>query len=77
MKICHEQGFNDIGVVIATKRRHCLFYFIQQYFSALGTVPKKSLKGTFFSNSRLDVSEVKTESIRALLGYFGTKFLSL
>ena len=76
MKICHEQGFNDIGVVIATKRRHCLFY-LQQYFSALGTVPKKSFTGTFFSNSRLDVSEVKTESIRALLGYFGMKFLSL
>ena len=67
----------ELSSVIATKRRHCLFYFIQQYFSALGTVPKKSFTGTFFSNSRLDVSEVKTESIRALLGYFGMKFLSL
>ena len=77
MKICHEQAFNDIGVVIATKRCHCLFYFIKQYFSALGTVPKKSFTGTFFSDSCLDFSEVKTESIRALLGYFGMKFLSL
>ena len=67
----------ELSSVIATKRRHCLVYFIQQYFSALGTVPKKSFTGTFFSNSRLDVSEVKTESIRALLGYFGMKFLSL
>ena len=67
----------ELSSVIATKRRHCLFYFIQQYFSSLETVPKKSFTGNFFSNSRLDVSEVKTESIRALLGYFGMKFLSL
>ena len=63
-----------LSSVIATKRRHCLFYFIQQYFSALGTVPKKSFTGTFFSNSRLDVREVKKESIAVLLGYFGMKF---
>ena len=27
MKICHDQGCNDIGVVIASKSRHYLFYF--------------------------------------------------
>ena len=45
----------------------------------LGTgnrVRTKSFTGDFFSNSRLDVREVKTESIRALSGYFGLKFLS-
>ena len=76
MKIYHEQGFNDIGIVIATKWRHCLFY-LQQYFSALGTVPTKLFTGAFFSNSRLDVREVKKESIGVLLEYFGMKFLSL
>ena len=76
MKIYHEQGFNDIVIVIATKWRHCLFY-LQQYFSALGTIPTKLFTETFFSNSRLDVREVKTESIGALLGYFGMKVLSL
>ena len=37
----------------------------------------KSFLGTFSSNSRLDVREVKTESVRALRRYFGIKFLSL
>ena len=37
----------------------------------------KSFLGTFSSNSRLDVREVKTESVRALSGYFRIKFLSL
>ena len=50
IKICHDQGCNDIGVVKATKSRHYLFYF-QQYFSALGTVLTKSLTGAFFSNT--------------------------
>ena len=34
-----------------------------------------SFLGAFSSNSRLDVREAKTESVRALLGYFGIKFL--
>ena len=37
----------------------------------------KSFTGGFSSNSRLDVREVKTESVRALSRYFGMKFLSL
>ena len=73
MKVCHDQETNDIGVVIATKWRHCIFY-LQQYFSALGTVLTKSFTEAFSSNSRLDVREVKTETVRVLLGYFGMKF---
>ena len=46
-------------------------------FLGTGTVPTKLFTGAFFSSSRLDVSEVKTESIGVLLGYFGMKFLSL
>ena len=34
----------------------------------------KSFLGAFSSNSRLDVREVKTESVRALRRYFGIKF---
>ena len=41
---------------------------------ALGTVPTKSITGSFLSNSRVDVREVKTESIKELSGYFGMKF---
>ena len=37
----------------------------------------KSFSGAFSSNSRLDVREVKTESVRALSRYFGMKFLLL
>ena len=37
MKICYDQGCNEIVADIATKLRHCLFY-LELYFSALGTV---------------------------------------
>ena len=37
---------------------------------------RKSFSGAFSSNSRLDIREVKTESVRALSGYSGIKFLS-
>ena len=57
MKIGYDQGCNDIGVVIATKWRHYLFYF-QQYFSALGTVLPKSFTGAFTYDSCLNVREV-------------------
>ena len=50
-------GCNDIGVVIATKWRHYLFY-LQHDFSALGTVLPKSFTGAFSNNNRLDVREV-------------------
>ena len=36
----------------------------------------KSFSGAFSSNSRLDIREGKTESVRALSKYFGIKFLS-
>ena len=74
MKICYDQGCNDFGVIIATKWRHYLLY-LQQYF-AQGTVLPKSFTGTFSCNSRLDVCEVKTESVRALSRYLGIKFSS-
>ena len=51
MKICYDRGCNDIGVVIATKWRHDLFY-LQQLFSALETVLPKSFTGAFSFNSR-------------------------
>ena len=75
MKICCDPGCNNIGVVIATKWCQYLLY-LQQHFS-LGTVLPKSFTEAFSSNSRLDVREVKTESVRALRRYFGIKFLSL
>ena len=62
-----------VGVVIATKWRHYLLYS-QHYFSLWRSM--KSFSGAS-SNSRLHVCEVKTESVRALSGYFGIKFLSL
>ena len=34
----------------------------------------ESFTGTFLSNSRVDVREVRTESIKELSGYFGMKF---
>ena len=46
MKIYYDQGYNNIGVVIATKWRHYLFY-LQHYFSALGTFLPKSFTGAF------------------------------
>ena len=60
---------------MATKGRHYLLC-LQQYFS-VGTVLPKSITGAFSSNSRLDVREVKTESVRASSRYFGIQFLSL
>ena len=57
IKICYDQGCNDIEVVIATKCRHFLFY-LQQYFSVLGTVLPKSFTGAFSYNSRIDFREV-------------------
>ena len=71
-EICCDQGCNDIRVVIATKWRHYLLY-LQQYFS-VGTVLLKSITGAFSSNRRLNVREVKTESVRALSSHFGIKF---
>ena len=66
-----ENGCNDIRVAIAKKGRHYLLC-LQQYFS-VGTVLPKSITGAFFSNSRLDVREVKTEYVRALSRYLGMK----
>ena len=53
-------------------RNYAIFY-MQPYFSALGTLLSKSFAGAFSSNSRVDVREVKAKSIRALSRYFGMK----
>ena len=42
MKICHDQGYNDNPVVIVTKWQHYLYY-LQLYFSALGTLDDSSI----------------------------------
>ena len=68
--LSYDQGCNDIRVVIATK---CLPLPI--ILAALFSHSMKSFLGAFSSNSRLDVREVKMESVRALSGYFGIKFL--
>ena len=47
-KICHYQGCNDIGVVIATKWLHYLFYFRND--SRYGNLTKL-FTGAFFSNT--------------------------
>ena len=54
IKICYDQGCNDIGVVVATKRRYYQFY-LQQYISALGIVLPKSFTGAFSSKRGHDV----------------------
>ena len=46
-------------------------------FLGIGNCSYKSFTEAFSSNSRLDVREVKTESVRVLLGYFEMKFSSL
>ena len=48
LKICYDQDYNDIGVVIATKWRHNVLY-LQLYFSALEIVLPKSFTGAFSS----------------------------
>ena len=57
MKICCDQGYNDIGVFIAKKWRHQLFY-LQSYFSVLGALLLESFTRAFPSNFPLDNSEV-------------------
>ena len=48
LKICYDQDYNDIGVVIATKWGHWLLYLVL-YFSALVTFLSKSFTGAFSS----------------------------
>lgn len=57
IKICFDQSYNDIEVIIATKWQHYLFY-LQPYFLALGSVLPKLFTWAFSSNSRRDVREV-------------------
>ena len=55
-KICYDQGYNDITVVIATKWRHYLFYLQPEYFLALPIVhgslfPLKNFRFVFYRYS--------------------------
>ena len=68
------QGYNDFGVVIATKWRHYPRY-LQPYFSVLGTVPSKSFTGAFSFNSRVDVRD--RSFYRVILGWSFYVFLWL
>ena len=77
----HKQTFGKIATTVVLDKdenllRSGLLLYLQQHFS-LGTVLPKSFTEAFSSNSRLDVREIKTESVRALRRYFGIKFLSL
>ena len=58
---CHSNVMTPLSIILAA------LFLPMKSFSA----------GAFSSNSRLDVREVKTDSVRALSGYFGIKFLSL
>ena len=53
------------------KPLHIVFAAI---FLGTGNCSYKSFTQTFSSNSHLDVREVKAETVRVLLGYFGMKF---
>ena len=52
-------------------------FYLQSYFSKLGTVLPKLCSGTFYYDSRLDVREVSANSVRALSRYFAVRFLFL
>ena len=66
MKIFYDQGYNhDIGVVIATKWYHYLFY-LHSYFLALRAVLPKSFTRAFSSNSYLNVCEVSLRASSSL-----------
>ena len=65
MKICHGQGCNDIGVIIATKWLHYLFYFSNN--SRPGNLTK-SFSGAFFSDAVASMF-VKFKRYRDNLGW--------
>ena len=49
----------------------------KRFFYYLRWLDNKLFTGTFSSNSHLNVREVQAKSVRALLRYFGMKFLWL
>ena len=87
----HKQTFGKIATtVVLDKDENLLWSGLQWHRSCHSNemtplpiilaalfLTMKSFSGAFSSNSRLDVREVKTESVRALRRYFGIKFLSL
>ena len=70
---CHKQTFGKIATtVVLDKDENLLWSGLQWHRSChsneMTPLPRsmKSFSGAFSSNSRLDVREVKTESVRAL-----------
>ena len=91
-KLCrHKQTFGKIATTVVLDKDENLSWSGLQWHRSCHSnemtplpiilaalfLTMKSFLGAFSSNSRLDVREVKTESVRALSGYFGIKFLSL
>ena len=74
MKICHYQSCNDIGVV---NEMTPLPILLAAIFFGTGNYCSYKILHFFLQYGRLDVLEVKAESVRALSRYFGMKFLSL
>ena len=57
MKICFDQGYIDIRVVMAMKWRQYQLY-LQLFFSAMGTVLPKSFTEAISSDNRHDCLEI-------------------
>jgi len=75
MKICYDQGDNDIRV--SHTNEELTSFPMPMLRSFTGNYSSKSFTRAFFSNSRLDVSEFQEMSIRALSRYFGMNSLCL
>ena len=66
-KICSDQEYNDMGVVIATKGRRYLLY-LQLYLSALETLLPKSFKGAVRAKNNGFDSVRLQRFLRSLVG---------
>ena len=67
MKICHQQGCNDIWVVIAKKLLHYLFYFSND--SRDGNLTK-SFTGAFFSNTVTSMFVKFKQNLKSVMEIF-------
>ena len=74
MKICYDQGDNDIRV---SHTNELTSFSMPMLRSFTGNCSCKSFTRAFFSISRLDVSEFQAISLRALSRYFGMNSLCL
>ena len=67
MKICHHQGCNDIGVAIATKWLHYLFYFSNDSRDRNLT---KLFTGAFFSNTVASMFVKFKQNLKSVIEIF-------